>query len=321
MGVWVDATGRLWVADVNNNRVLRFDNAAGKADGADADGVLGQALWGNNAPATAQNRMSAPFQIVGTHAGVLFVADSGNHRVLRFLDAAQKANGANADAVLGQTDFTSSASPAPPTQASLNSPMGVAYEDYGGRLFVSDANNRRVLIFANAVIRGNGATADYVLGQTDFVTGTANTGGLSASSLGTTRLVFFDNALNALWVADTANHRVLRYTPVPTPTTTSVTSSANPSAFKRPVTFTATVSVSSGPPPLGGVQFHVDGNPLGMPVALSGGSASLATSSLSVGTHAITAAYSPSPGFAASQGALNGGQVVVPPLFLPLIRK
>ena len=42
MDVAVDSGGRLWVADANNNRLLRFENAALKTNGADADGVLGQ---------------------------------------------------------------------------------------------------------------------------------------------------------------------------------------------------------------------------------------------------------------------------------------
>ena len=41
-GIFVDAAGRLWVAERGNNRVTRFDKAAAKANGAAADGVLGQ---------------------------------------------------------------------------------------------------------------------------------------------------------------------------------------------------------------------------------------------------------------------------------------
>ncbi|HYF03467.1 MAG TPA: hypothetical protein VEC36_08825, partial [Patescibacteria group bacterium] len=39
--VAIDSSGNLWVADFTNNRVLRFDNAASKSSGANADGVLG----------------------------------------------------------------------------------------------------------------------------------------------------------------------------------------------------------------------------------------------------------------------------------------
>lgn len=42
-GTLLDPQGRLWIADGNNNRVLRFDNAAFLGNGAPASAVLGQA--------------------------------------------------------------------------------------------------------------------------------------------------------------------------------------------------------------------------------------------------------------------------------------
>lgn len=71
-------------------------------------------------------------------------------------------------------------------------------------------------------------------------------------------------------------------------TTTAVSSSANPSIFGQPVTFTADVSPNTA---AGNVTFSIDGTPQA-PVALSGGTAALTTSSLSVGNHTVTAAYS-----------------------------
>lgn len=47
-GIALDSAGRLWVADYNNSRVLRFDSAAGKPNGAAADGVLGQSDFTSN---------------------------------------------------------------------------------------------------------------------------------------------------------------------------------------------------------------------------------------------------------------------------------
>ena len=76
-----------------------------------------------------------------------------------------------------------------------------------------------------------------------------------------------------------------------TGTTTTLTSSLNPSVSGQSVTFTATVAGAGGQPPTGSVQFSVDGTVAGTPVSLSGGSATYATTSLSVGPHTITAAY------------------------------
>ena len=94
-------------------------------------------------------------------------------------------------------------------------------------------------------------------------------------------------------------------------TTTGVASSLNPSVYGQSVTFTAAVTAAIGVP-TGSVQFEVDGVNLGAPVALSGGTASLTSSNLSVGTHAITAQYSGDAAYNASTGALPDGQVVEP---------
>ena len=95
-------------------------------------------------------------------------------------------------------------------------------------------------------------------------------------------------------------------------TTTTVNSNANPSTYGQPVTFTANVSGPSGAgTPTGTVQFQVDGMNFGSPVPLSGGSAvSSATSSLSVGNHSVSAAYSGDTTSAPSTGGHAGGQIV-----------
>lgn len=58
------------------------------------------------------------------------------------------------------------------------------------------------------------------------------------------------------------------------------------------------------------MQFKDNGNALGSPITLTNGSAEYSTSSLSIGTHAITADYSGDNNFNGSSGALSGGQVV-----------
>jgi large repetitive protein len=113
-------------------------------------------------------------------------------------------------------------------------------------------------------------------------------------------------------------------------TTTTVTSSANPSSYRQPVTFTATVTANApgSGTPTGQVQFSIDGSPVGSPVSLdASGTASLttdATDTLAVtgaGTsfptgHVISAQYLgvPCPGcigfvldFGQSTGTLNPG--------------
>ncbi len=72
-------------------------------------------------------------------------------------------------------------------------------------------------------------------------------------------------------------------------TTTAVVSSHNPSTAGQAITFTAMVSSSIA---TGTVQFNIDGTAVGSPLTLAGGQAIFSTSTLSIGTHTITATYS-----------------------------
>jgi large repetitive protein len=107
--------------------------------------------------------------------------------------------------------------------------------------------------------------------------------------------------------ADTESHSVRL------PSTTTVTTSDGSTVFGETVTFTATVT--STPPgsgtPAGSVQFRADGQAFGGAVPLSGGTATRSTNQLSVGSHVITAEYTPNgQTFAGSTGTLNPNQQV-----------
>ena len=75
------------------------------------------------------------------------------------------------------------------------------------------------------------------------------------------------------------------------PTMTSLTSSPNPSTHGQPVIFTARVT-SAGPNTATGKVAFKDGTTVIGSATLSGGVATITKSSLAVGTHPITAAYS-----------------------------
>ena len=225
----VDAAGRLWVADTGAGRVMRFDNAAAKANGASADGVLGKPDFTTNGGTPSQNNINYPYALTVDGSGNLFVAESIFNRVLRFNNAAAKANGANADAVIGQTNFSDFGSGL--TASTLNSPQGVTTDQYG-RLYVADGGNHRVLIFNNAATLGNGAAASNVMGQPDMTSGTVNNGGLSASSLNNPQQLFWDTVGKRLWLADGGNNRVLRFTETNGPSAVTLSSfNANAPAF------------------------------------------------------------------------------------------
>ncbi len=92
-----------------------------------------------------------------------------------------------------------------------------------------------------------------------------------------------------------------------TTTTTALASSANPSTVGQAVTFTATVSANSPGTgtPTGTVTFADDGSQIGTATLNSDGTATIATSALAVGGHAITASYGGDQNFTASTGSLT----------------
>ena len=96
------------------------------------------------------------------------------------------------------------------------------------------------------------------------------------------------------------------------PPAMTVSSSANPSVFGQPVTFTLALSAvgSCGATPGGTVQFKVDNVAYGAPLELSGGRAVVTNAVLAPGNHSINALYA---GDGCSLGATNflvAGQTV-----------
>jgi Bacterial Ig-like domain (group 3) len=102
---------------------------------------------------------------------------------------------------------------------------------------------------------------------------------------------------NSSFSASTSAPLIQTVNSTPTATTTTLSSSLNPSTAGQSVTFTAAVAPSSA---TGSVQF-VDGGVTSLgTVALSAGSAQLSTSTLSAGSHSITATYSGDSSFTGS---------------------
>jgi len=90
----------------------------------------------------------------------------------------------------------------------------------------------------------------------------------------------------------------------PDPTVTVLSSAPNPAEFGSPVLFNAAVSAIAIP--TGTVTFFDAGTAIGTAAVDANGNASFTTSSLAVGTHAITASYAGSTNFEASvSGVVN----------------
>src|SRR5579863_645657 len=118
----------------------------------------------------------------------------------------------SANRVLGQLDFGHNHTP-PVKSAGLSNPANVALDKsvVPNHVYVADASNNRVLGWSNAASFANGAPADRVIGQFNFLDNDCNHGGVSESSLCGPAGVAVDGAGN-LYVSDDGNSRVLEYT-------------------------------------------------------------------------------------------------------------
>jgi hypothetical protein len=202
---------RLLVVDQNNSRVLVW-NALPTRDHQQADLVLGQPDFTTSVPHYGGfgDRGFRGSNGVASDGTRLIVADRFNFRVLIW-NTFPTENFQPADVVLGQPDFDTTTSNTGGISArSMTEPwvwLG------GGKLFVADRNNFRVLIW-NSIPTENHAPADVVLGQPDMTSAVQNNGGLSASSIWDPGRGWVDGT--RLYVPDLANHRVLVWNEIPT---------------------------------------------------------------------------------------------------------
>lgn len=151
---------------------------------------------------------------VATDGTILAVADTDNNRILIW-KSIPATNGVPADIVLGQADFNTVKVPVVDAK-SFRGPQGVWVQ--GGKLFVADTSNNRVMIW-NSIPTSNNQAADVVLGVSNFTTPpqpdlTKNTAPATASNLLSPVSVTSDGT--RLYVTDLGQNRVLIWNSIPT---------------------------------------------------------------------------------------------------------
>ncbi len=174
-GIAVDPRGRFFAGDYGGRRVLTWPNFESYAACQAADAVIGSGL------------LEGPEAVVyDTKSESLFVADTLSHTVRGF-----RRSGAtwNLFVTLGASGVPGAA------MNRFNFPRGLAV-DPGGRLFVADDSNHRILIFDAPFANGEEAADSIGAGANG---GFANPKGVAMIG-------------NTLFVADFFNNRVLRFT-------------------------------------------------------------------------------------------------------------
>jgi uncharacterized protein (TIGR03437 family) len=167
----------VYVSDVGNNRILAWKNATSFQNGQPADLVIGQpdkystSQLGPGSQYTTG--VNSPGGIAVSKSGDLYVADTGNNRVVRYAKPfAQTGPYPITNLYVGQPSNTSKVANYPTgstNNTGLSSPTSVAL-DSSGNLWVVDSGNRRVIEFlASSLTDGSAAPqATLELGQVDL---------------------------------------------------------------------------------------------------------------------------------------------------------
>jgi sugar lactone lactonase YvrE len=219
-----DGQDHLYVADLENHRVLRFDDPLTDDTASEVFGqpdfLHSRCNQGRSQPGAStlclggadgsHDTFGGASSLAVDGQGNLYVADTLNFRVLIF--ASPLATGAAAVKVIGQSGFTERQT-GTSAQRFSPGPLGVAVAP-AGELYVADPGNDRVLEFDRPL---RSAVADRVFGHANFTTGGTPFPSLrgplppvTASTLHDPQAVAVDAEGN-LYVADTADNRVLEF--------------------------------------------------------------------------------------------------------------
>ena len=222
LGLALDGSGNLYVADFSNSRVLEFNtpltatSTPGSGDTI-ADKVFGQGGSFTTASCSAPSASSLcdPVAVALDTQNNLYVADFLRNRVLEYntpltATSTPGSGDTTADLVFGQaSNFTSGScnlGSNSPAASSLCIPGGVAL-DSAGDLFTTDRNDSRVLVYRTPLTTDT--IADVVLGQVDFVHSGTNRINGQGFAQPVAMALDRSTAPNHLYVADLNNFRVL----------------------------------------------------------------------------------------------------------------
>lgn len=211
-GIWSDGH-HLVVADAWNHRVLVWHSFP-TSNGQPADVVIGQPDFLSNAPNVhgigkppQANTLNWPYGVF-VHDGQLFIADTGNRRVLVY-NTIPTSNFAKADHVIGKSGFDDRDY----SHEDAIWPYAVKVSK-SGQMAITDTQYYRVLLWNNwktALDR----KADAIIGQPDFESNGQNQYGLfpDAHTLNWCYDCHFYK--DGFLVADTGNSRLLHFDTFP----------------------------------------------------------------------------------------------------------
>ena len=141
-GIDLDSAGGIYVGDYYNNRVLHYPAGSTTADRVYGQGGSFTSNTDNNGGVSANSLSLSSFALVDSTGG-LYVADTGNNRILHY-----PAGSTTADRVYGQggSFTTATSNNGGISTNSMNGPRQMVLDSDGG-LYASDISNNRALYY------------------------------------------------------------------------------------------------------------------------------------------------------------------------------
>lgn len=191
--VFLDASGNVFIADVQNHRIRKVDAGTGfisTVAGSGATGFGNGSFSGDGAAATSAT-LDQPNGVWLDGAGNIFIADKGNHRIRR-VDVGTGFISTFAGSASG--GFSGDGGPA--TSAQLLTPSGVEGDGAGNIFIFSQGNNRVRRVDSGGTITtivGDGGVGDGLQATNAFLQSPGD--------------IWLDAAGN-YYIADNFNHRI-----------------------------------------------------------------------------------------------------------------
>jgi sugar lactone lactonase YvrE len=191
-GIFADAAGNVFIADVKNNRIRKVDAVTGIISTVAGNGKMG---YSGDTGLAINEKLYWPTDVCTDTAGNIYIADYGNNRVRKVTAATGKIS-----TVAGNSSAGYSGDGAAATSAMLNAPTYVC-TDKQGNIYISDVNN-------NVIRKVDVATGIINTVAGNDTAGFSGDGGLAVNAKLLSPAGIYVSKKGDLYIADEYNDRI-----------------------------------------------------------------------------------------------------------------